>query len=130
MADRAPEHTTPQGPVSHYLLCHAHPPQVHATGGLGGADNSGRCPARPHSRRAWAFVITMPWVIQRGTETFKITSVVRIAGPSTLRRNVPEGRWSPRCRLSVETIDVPPIAPAAQRSTWSLDVAAVCASGI
>ncbi|HET8651008.1 MAG TPA: hypothetical protein VFM13_00375 [Gaiellaceae bacterium] len=85
--------------------------------------------ARPSvsaSRRARAFVITMPSSIQRGTGTFKITSVVRIAGPSILRRNVPEPRRSLRERFSVERTRVPSTALAAQRSTWSFGVFAVC----
>jgi hypothetical protein len=36
-------------------------------------------------------VITMPSVIQRGTETFRIRSVTPVDVPSTRRRKVPEG---------------------------------------
>jgi hypothetical protein len=82
------------------------------------------------SRRARAFVITMASGSQRGMGTFKITSVARAAGPSILRRNVPEGRWSLRERLSAETTRVPPTTLAAQRSTCSLGIAAVCAAAI
>src|SRR3954469_24955549 len=66
----------------------------------------------------------MPTEIQPRTGTFKTTSVARAAGPSILRQNVPEARWPPRPRLSVETTDVPSTAPTAQRSTWSLGLVA------
>ncbi len=75
-------------------------------------------------------MITHAAAIQPGTGTFKITSVARAAGPSILRRNVPEARWPPRPRLSVETTDVPSTALAAQRSTWSLGILSVCAFAI
>jgi hypothetical protein len=82
------------------------------------------------SRRARAFVTTMPSSIQPGTGTFKITSAVGAAGRSILSRNVPDPRWSLRERSSIERTRFPWTAPAAQRSTWELGVPALCASAI
>src|SRR5207247_136941 len=76
-----------------------------------------RGPARPWvsaSRRARALVITMPSVIQRGTETFRIRSVAPVDVPSTRRRKVPEGRWVLREGFSTERTRIPPMVSAAR----------------
>src|SRR6266700_2137766 len=89
-----------------------------------------RGPARPWvsaSRRARALAITMPSVIQRGTELLRIRSVAPVDVPSTRRRNVPEGRWVLREAFSTETTRIPPTTPATQRRTCSLGNPAVCA---
>src|SRR5687768_7719826 len=91
-----------------------------------------RGPARPWvsaSRRARALVITMPSVVQRGTESFRIRSVAPVDVPSTRRRNVPEGRWVLREGFSTETTRIPPTTPATQRRTCSLGNAAGRADG-
>lgn len=81
-------------------------------------------PCTAASPSARAFVTTMPSVIQRGTETFKTTSVVPLGVPSTVRRNEPEGRWRLLDKLSADVTEAPLIAAAAHRSTRSLGAAA------
>jgi hypothetical protein len=63
----------------------------------------------------------MRGLIQPRTGTFKITSAAR-GDPSILRRNVPDARWPPLPRLSIEATDSPPTASVAQRSAWSLGI--------
>src|SRR5512133_3159067 len=80
------------------------------------------------SRRARAFVITMPSVVQRGTESFRIRSVAPVDLPSTRRRKVPGGQWVLREGFSTERTRIPPSTPATQRRTCSLGNAPVCAT--
>ena len=80
------------------------------------------------SRRARAFVITMPSVIHRDTESFRIRSAAPVDVPSTRTRNVPEGRWVLRETFSTERTRIPPTTPATQRRTCSLGNAPVCAT--
>src|ERR671911_2377074 len=69
----------------------------------------------------------MPSVIQRRTESFRITSMAPVDVPATFRRKVPAGRWVLREGFSTERTRIPPTTPATQRRTCSLGNAAVCA---